>query len=190
MQVLKQRILADGEVKEGNILKVDSFLNHQIDPVLYEQMAEEFAVLFKDSGANKIATIEASGIGLACFVGHKMGLKVLFAKKNRTKNIAGNVYKASVKSYTSGQTYEIFVSKRFLDEDDRVLIIDDFLARGQAVLGLMNLCEQAGAEVVGCGIAIEKGFQDGGRLISDRGIKLCSLAVVESMRENEIVFRD
>ena len=181
MKLLEERILRDGVVKEGNILKVDSFLNHQIDPVINGAMADEFVRLFIDSGANKIMTIEASGIALAAAVASRMNLPLVFAKKIRTKNIADDVYRAKVLSYTTGNTYEIIVSKSFVLPGDKILIIDDFLARGQAVLGLLDIIKQAGAKAVGCGIAIEKGFQPGGAELRKRGYQVESLAIVKSM---------
>ncbi|MEG0832379.1 MAG: xanthine phosphoribosyltransferase [Oscillospiraceae bacterium] len=170
MKLLEQRIQAEGLVLEGNILKVDGFLNHQIDAALIKQLAQEFVRLFAGEKIEKVLTVEASGIALACAVAEQLGVHALFAKKTGHKNIAGEVYSAEVLSYTTGKTYEIIVSTRFLKKGERVLIIDDFLARGQALLGLIEILRQADAELVGCGIAIEKGFQDGGRLIRDMGV--------------------
>ncbi len=184
MQLLKDRILKDGKVFPGNILKVDSFLNHQIDVDLLDSIGDEFYRLFKDCGITKILTIEASGIGIACETARKFGVPVLFAKKTQTKNIASDVYTAKVESFTHGRVYDIIVSKEFLKKGEKVLIIDDFLAKGQALLGLIELVRLAGAEVAGAGIVIEKGFQDGGRLIRESGVRLESLAIVESMGEN------
>ena len=189
MQLLIDRILKDGKVFPGNILKVDSFLNHQMDINLLQSIGEEFHRLYKDCGITKILTIEASGIGIACFVAQSFGVPLLFAKKSKTKNIASDVYTSRVESYTHSTVYDIIVSKEFLNEDDTVLIIDDFLAKGQALLGLINIVGQAGAKVAGAGIVIEKGFQDGGKLIRSKGIRVESLAIVKSMTDDgQIVF--
>lgn len=190
MKLLEQRILQDGHVKEGDILKVDSFLNHQMDISLYQEMGKEFYRLFGDCGVTKILTIEASGIGIACITAQYFGVPALFAKKSRTKNIDGAVYTAPVLSYTHGTTYDIIVSKRFLGPQDRVLILDDFLARGNALQGLMDLVRQAGATLVGCGIAVEKGFQEGGKRLRAEGVRLESLAIIDSMAEGIIRFRE
>ncbi|MHC1771812.1 MAG: xanthine phosphoribosyltransferase [Flexilinea sp.] len=190
MKLLEERIKKDGHVKGANILKVDSFLNHQIDVFLYEEIGKEVYRLYKDSGITKVLTIEASGIGLACSVAREFKVPALFAKKNRTKNIDGEVYAAAVESYTQGVTYTIIVSKKFLNPDDRVLIIDDFLARGNAMLGLVEIVEQSGASLAGCAIAIEKGFEDGGATLRGKGIRVESLAIIESMEEGNIVFRE
>ncbi|MEG0541112.1 MAG: xanthine phosphoribosyltransferase [Angelakisella sp.] len=189
MKLLEQRILTDGVIKDGNILKVDSFLNHQMDPALYREIGKEFFNIFKDCGVTKILTIEASGIGLACVTAQFFNVPALFAKKTRTKNIDGEVFTSSVDSYTHGATYQIMVSKKFLCSSDRVLIIDDFLAKGNALLGLMDIVEKAGATVVGCGIAVEKGFQEGGKMLRDRQVNLHSLAIIDKMDENGIQFR-
>lgn len=191
MEILKERIRKDGKIKEGNILKVDSFLNHQLDIKLFEQMAEEYKVRFKGHKVTKILTIEASGIAIGCMVAKAFDVPLVFAKKNKTKNIAGDVYTSKVESFTHGRVYDIIVSKEFLNEGDQVLIIDDFLANGKALLGLIDLVEKAKGTVVGAGIAIEKGFQEGGKIIRDRGIKLESLAIIESMSvENGVSFRE
>jgi len=190
LKLLEERILKDGRVKGGNILKVDSFLNHQIDVNLYEEIGKEVYRLYKDSGITKILTIEASGIGLACVVAKEFQVPALFAKKNRTKNIDGEVYASAVESYTHGITYTIIVSKRFLNPEDRVLIIDDFLARGNSLLGLVEIVEQSGAALVGCAIAIEKGFEEGGAILRGRGIRVESLAIIESMSDEKIVFKN
>lgn len=190
MKLLEERIKKDGHVKGVNILKVDSFLNHQIDVFLYEEIGKEVYRLYKDSGITKVLTIEASGIGLACSVAREFKVPALFAKKNRTKNIDGEVYAAAVESYTQGITYTIIVSKKFLSSDDCVLIIDDFLARGNALLGLVDIVEQSGASLAGCAIAIEKGFEDGGATLRRKGIRVESLAIIESMEEGNIVFRE
>lgn len=192
MKLLKERIQQDGKVKEGNILKVDSFLNHQIDVELLGEIAKEFQRRFADTGVNKILTIEASGIGIAVEVGRIFNAPVLFAKKAKTKNIAGEVYTSKVMSYTHGREFDIIVSKDFLGKDDRVLIVDDFLANGAALEGLISLVEDAGAHLCGCGIVIEKGFQPGGENLRKKGVKLESLAIVDAMDAETgiITFRD
>ena len=189
MELLEKRIMQDGEVYPGNILKVSSFLNHQMDIDLLSQMGQEWARLFAGEGVNKILTIEASGIGIACITAQHFNVPVVFAKKSKTKNIAGEVYTSRVVSYTHGREYDIMVSKRFLGPADRVLLIDDFLANGAALLGLAEIVEASGATLVGAGIVIEKGFQPGGKLVRDRGIRVESLAVIASMDEkNGITF--
>ena len=192
MELLKERIRKDGKIKAGNVLKVDSFLNHQMDTDLFQEIGKEFKRRFSDVEINKILTIEASGIGIACVVAQQFHVPVVFAKKNQTKNIAGDVYTSKVESYTHGRTYDIIVSKEFLGKGDKVLLIDDFLANGKALEGLASLVKDSGAELVGAGIVIEKGLQVGGDLLRNQGIRLESLAIVESMDEEsgEIVFRD
>ena len=191
MQLLKDRIRKDGKIKAGNVLKVDSFLNHQMDIHLFEEIGKEFKKRFTDVEVNKILTIEASGIGIACVVAQYFDVPVVFAKKTKTKNIAGDVYTSKVESFTHGRVYDIIVSREFLGEGDKVLLIDDFLAKGKALEGLASLVQDSGAELVGAGIVIEKGFQIGGEAIRSRGIRLESLAIVESMDEETgtIVFR-
>ena len=191
MQLLKDRIRRDGKIKAGNVLKVDSFLNHQMDIHLFEEIGKEFKKRFADVEINKILTIEASGIGIACVVAQYFDVPVVFAKKTKTKNIAGDVYTSKVESFTHGRVYDIIVSKEFLGEGDKVLLIDDFLANGKALEGRASLVQDSGAELVGAGIVIEKGFQVGGEAIRERGIRLESLAIVESMDEETgtIVFR-
>lgn len=190
MKALKERIVKDGKIREGNVLKVDSFLNHQLDIALFEQMGEEFKRRFEGEEINKILTIEASGIAIACIAARYFNVPVVFAKKAKTKNIAGEVYTSQVESFTHGKVYDIMVSKDFLHPEDRVLIIDDFLANGQALLGLTKLVKDAGATVVGAGIAIEKGFQPGGKLIRESGIRVESLAIIDSMSvEDGVIFR-
>ena len=184
LRLLEERILKDGIVKEGNILKVDRFLNHQCDPVLFREMALEWKRLYAGENINKILTIEASGIGIACIVAQEFGCNVVFAKKTVTKNISGDVYRTQVASFTHGNTYEVIVSKDFLLPEDRILIIDDFLANGEALRGLIDLAEQAGATVIGAGIAIEKAFQPGGKMLREKGYRIESLARVKSMYEN------
>lgn len=189
MKLLEERITKDGKVKEGNILKVDSFLNHQIDVALLNELGKEFKRLFEKDNVTKILTIEASGIGIACIAAQHFGVPVVFAKKTQTKNIAGDTYKSRVESFTHGKVYDIIVSKEFLKPQDRVLIIDDFLAKGSALKGLANLVENAGATIVGAGIAIEKGFQNGGELIRNLGIRVESLAIIDEMKDGKITFR-
>lgn len=191
MKLLEDRIRRDGIVKEGNVLKVDSFLNHQMDVQLFEEMGKEWKRLFADKNINKILTIEASGIGIACIVAQQFHVPVVFAKKTQSVNIDGEVYTSQVESFTKKRVFDIIVSKKFLHKDDNVLIIDDFLANGCAVNGLIQLIQDAGATVSGVGIAVEKGFQQGGKLIRDTGIQLESLAIVESMDAStgEIIFR-
>jgi xanthine phosphoribosyltransferase len=185
LQLLEERILRDGQVKAGGILKVDSFLNHQIDTRLSYEMAREFYNLFAGCGINKILTIEASGIGLACLTGYVFGCPVLFAKKSRSANISADVYSAQVPSFTHGNVNTVMVSKEYLGSGDRVLIVDDFLATGAALEGLIKLVETAGGTVVGCGVAIEKAFQNGGELIRSRGYRVESLARIASMSESD-----
>lgn len=189
MLLLEERICKDGKLYPGDILKVDSFLNHQMDIDLLNEIGKEFYRLYQDCEVNKILTIEASGIGIACITAQFFHCPVLFAKKTKTKNIAAAVYKTEVKSYTHGTTYDVIVSKEFLRKGDRVLIIDDFLAEGNALAGLVDLCRQAGAEVAGCGIAIEKAFQPGGARLRDAGVRVESLAMIDSMDGGEIKFR-
>ena len=192
MQLLKDRIRKDGKIKEGNVLKVDSFLNHQMDVKLFQEIGKEFKRRFADEEITKILTIEASGIGIACVAAEVFDVPVVFAKKNQTKNIAGDVYTTKVESFTHGRVYDIIVSKEFLGKGDKVLLIDDFLANGKALEGLAELVTKSGAELVGAGVVIEKGFQVGGDIIRSKGIHLESLAIVESMDEKtgEVVFRD
>lgn len=189
MLLLEERIRKDGKLYPGDILKVDSFLNHQMDIDLLNEIGKDFYRLYQDCEVNKILTIEASGIGIACITAQYFHCPVLFAKKTKTKNIAAAVYKTEVKSYTHGTTYDVIVSKEFLRKGDRVLIIDDFLAEGNALAGLVDLCRQAGAEVAGCGIAIEKAFQPGGARLRDAGVRVESLAMIDSMDGGEIKFR-
>ena len=191
MELLKRRIQEDGVVKGSDVLKVDSFLNHQMDVELFAAMGREWARLFAGAGVNKILTIEASGIGIACVAAQQFGVPVVFAKKSQSINLDGEQYVAKVESFTHKRVYDVIVAKKFLKEEDRVLIIDDFLANGCAVAGLIDLVEAAGAAVEGVGIAVEKGFQDGGRLLRSKGIRVESLAIVESMdeRTGEIQFR-
>ena len=189
MQLLKDRILTDGVVKEGNILKVDSFLNHQMDVALFHEIGLEFKRRFEGEEINKILTIEASGIGIACITAQTFGCPLVFAKKSKTLIIAGDVWTSKVRSYTHQRVYDIIVSKDFLGPNDRVLVIDDFLANGAALSGLIELVEQSGATLVGCGICIEKAFQPGGDMLRSKGVRVESLARVKSMsEENGIEF--
>ena len=192
MKLLEDRIRRDGVVKEGNVLKVDRFLNHQMDIELFQEIGKEFKGRFANENVNKILTIEASGIGIACIAAESFHVPVVFAKKTQTKNIAGEVYTTQVESFTHGRIYDIIVSKEFLGKGDRVLLIDDFLANGKALEGLAQLVQDSGAELVGAGVVIEKGFQRGGDAIRAKGIHLESLAIVESMNDKtgEIVFRE
>ena len=192
MRLLEERIRKDGIVKEGNVLKVDSFINHQMDIALFNEMGKEFKRLFADKKINKILTIEASGIGIACIVAQHFDVPVVFAKKAKSINLDGDMYTTKIESFTHKRVYDVIVSKKFLSAEDRVLIIDDFLANGCAVAGLVDLVRSAGATVEGVGIAVEKGFQQGGQLLRDKGLQVESLAIIESMNhENgEIVFRE
>lgn len=192
MQLLKDRIRKDGKIKEGNVLKVDSFLNHQMDVKLFQEIGKEFKRRFEGEEITKILTIESSGIGIACVAAEVFDVPVVFAKKTQTKNIAGDVYTTKVESFTHGRVYDIIVSREFLGKGDKVLLIDDFLANGKALEGLAELVKKSGAELVGAGVVIEKGFQVGGDIIRSKGIHLESLAIVESMDEKtgEVVFRN
>ena len=183
MELLKQRIRQDGVVKGTDVLKVDSFLNHQMDVALFEEIGREFQRRFADCGVNKILTIEASGIGIACVTAQFFHCPVIFAKKSQTKNIAGEVYTTKVESFTHGRVYDVIVAKQFLGPEDKVLIIDDFLANGAALEGLIDLVAQAGATLVGAGIVIEKAFQPGGARIRAKGVRVESLARIKSMSE-------
>ena len=188
MRELEERIRRDGIVEDGDVLKVDGFLNHQMDVRLFEAMGREWARLFAGEEVNKILTIEASGIGIACVAAQQFGVPVVFAKKSRTKNIAGEVYRTEVPSFTHGGVSDVIVSRRFLLPTDRLLLIDDFLANGAALEGLIDLARQAGAAVVGAGIAIEKAFQPGGARIRARGVRVESLARIKSMGPGHIEF--
>ncbi|HIX14601.1 MAG TPA: xanthine phosphoribosyltransferase [Candidatus Hungatella pullicola] len=192
MQLLKDRIRKDGKIKSGNVLKVDSFLNHQMDIKLFEEIGKEFKRRFEGEEINKILTIEASGIGIACIVAQYFDVPVVFAKKTKTKNIAGDVYTTKVESFTHGKVYDIIVSKEFLGPGDKVLLIDDFLANGKALEGLAALVKDSGAHLVGAGIVIEKGFQTGGERLRAEGIRVESLAIVDGMDEEKgtIWFRE
>ena len=192
MELLEQRIMRDGVVKDGDILKVDSFLNHQIDAALLDQLGAEFKRLFDGAPITKVITVEASGIAVAYATALHFGVPLVFAKKNQTRNIAGDVYSTRIQSFTHGRIYDVIMSKQFLGPDDHVLIVDDFLANGCALEGLLDIARQAGATVEGIGIAIEKGFQPGGAAIRAQGYHLESLAIVESMdpETGAIAFRE
>ena len=191
MKLLEERIQKDGIVKAGNVLKVDSFLNHQMDIALFNEMGKEFKRLFSDVEVNKIMTIEASGIGIACIAAQYFHVPVVFAKKAQSVNIDGEVYSTKIQSFTHKRVYDVIGSKKYLSPDDKILIIDDFLANGCALEGLIDIVHAAGAQVSGIGIAIEKGFQKGGDMIRSRGLRLESLAIVESMDDQTgaITFR-
>ena len=191
MKLLEDRIRKDGIVKAGNVLKVDSFLNHQMDVELFREMGKEWKRLFADCPINKILTIEASGIGIACIVAEQFDVPVVFAKKSMSINLDGEQYTSKIESFTHKKVYDVIVSKKYLSPEDHVLIIDDFLANGCAINGLIDIINSAGATVEGVGIAIEKGFQQGGQVLRKQGIRLESLAIVESMNDEtgEIVFR-
>ena len=192
MNFLEERIQKDGIVKEGNVLKVDSFLNHQMDISLFRQIGEEFKRRFADVPINKILTIEASGIGIACIVAEYFDVPVVFAKKSKSINIEGEMYVAEIESFTHKCKNQVIVSRKFLNPEDHVLIIDDFLANGCALQGLISIIGQAGATVEGIGTVIEKGFQSGGRIIRNLGYHLESLAIIEDMNADtgKIVFRE
>jgi xanthine phosphoribosyltransferase len=192
MKLLQERILKDGNVKSGNVLKVDSFLNHQMDIELFNEIGKEFKRIFADCNINKILTIEASGIGIACITAQYFNSPVVFAKKAQSINIDGAVYSTKIESFTHKKTYDVIVSKKFLNPEDRVLIIDDFLANGCALAGLIELVRSAGATVEGIGIVVEKGFQNGGETIRSMGVRLESLAIVDAMNaeDGSITFRN
>ena len=191
MPLLEERIRKDGIVKPGNVLKVDSFLNHQMDVELFNEMGKEFKRLFPSEKINKILTIEASGIGIACIAAQYFQVPVVFAKKSQSINLDGEQYATKIESFTHKRVYDVIVAKKYLGKDDHVLIIDDFLANGCAVAGLIDLVKSAGATVEGVGIAVEKGFQEGGQLLRGKGVRVESLAIVDNMNAEtgEIVFR-
>ncbi len=189
MKLLEDRIRAEGKIYPGNIVKVDGFINHKIDVKLLSEIGKEFSRLFAGDGVNKIVTIEASGIAFACAAAMEMGCDVVFAKKSGHKNIGDDVYTEKVVSFTKGKEYDIVISKEYLGKEDKVLIIDDFLAEGNAARGLVGMVKSAGAEVAGVGIVIEKGFQSGGAQLRSKGIRVESLAIIESIDGNTITFR-
>ena len=190
MKLLEEKILKEGKVLPGNILKVDGFLNHRIDVKFMCEIGKEFKRLFTDCGINKILTIEASGIGIACITAQYFDVPVVFAKKSKSKNISDSVYTSEVASFTHGNVNTVMVSKEFLSSDDVILVIDDFLANGNALNGLIDIIESAGAKVAGCGIVIEKAYQDGGNRLRQRGYRVESLAKIESMSDDSVVFCD
>ena len=190
MNFLEERIAKDGIVKEGNVLKVDSFLNHQMDIRLFDEMGAEFKRRFADANINKILTIEASGIGIACIAARHFDVPVVFAKKSKSINIDGDMYVAEVESFTHKCKNQVIVSRKFLGPEDHVLIIDDFLANGCALLGLIDIVKKSGATLEGAGIVIEKGFQAGGQTIRDMGIHLESLAIIDSIEGGKLTFRE
>ena len=192
MNFLEERIAKDGVVKPGNVMKEDSFLNHQMDTQLMEQICKEFKRRFEHKSITKVLTIEASGIAVAIFVAHQLGVPMVFAKKSQSINIDGDVYVAQVESFTHKRTNQVIVSKQYLQEGENILIIDDFLANGCALQGLISIVEKAGATVAGCGIVVEKGFQIGGRVIRNLGYQLESLAIVDAMdaESGTITFRE
>ena len=188
MKLLEERILKDGKIKPGNVLKVDGFINHQIDVPFVSELGREFYRRFKDDNVTKILTIEASGIGIACLTAEHFGVPVVFAKKSRTTNISNDVYTARVDSFTHGTTCDIIVSKEYLAPSDRVLIIDDFLALGNALVGLREITLASGATLIGAGILIEKSFQTGGKMLREQGMRIESLAKIASMTDTDITF--
>ena len=191
MRLLEERIKEDGQVRPGNILKVDSFLNHQLDVSLLEQLGKEFFERFKDKGITRILTIEASGIALACLAAQYFKVPVVFAKKAKSKNLDGELYTSTVHSFTYGKDFTVTLSKKFLTKDDTVLLIDDFLALGKAMRGLIDICGQAEANIAGIGIAIEKGFQSGGKELREMGFDVYSLAIIDEMDdEGNISFKE
>lgn len=183
MKLLEERIRKDGQVRPGNILKVDSFLNHQLDVELLEQLGKAFYEEFKDKGITRILTIEASGIALACLAAQYFKVPVVFAKKAKSKNLDGELYTSTVHSFTYGKDFTVTLAKKFLSKEDTVLLIDDFLAVGKAMRGLIDICNQAEANIAGIGIAIEKGFQSGGRELREAGYEVYSLAIVDEMTD-------
>ena len=189
MELLKKRILSDGVVKPGNILKVDSFLNHQMDIALINEIGKEFRRIFSDSPVTKILTIEASGIGIACITAQYFNVPVVFAKKAQSINLDGDMYTTQVQSFTHKKVYDVILAKRFLSPEDHVLLIDDFLANGCALMGLIDIVRKSGASLTGAGIVIEKGFQTGGQQIRDMGVRVESLAIIDSMSESGLTFR-
>jgi len=189
MKALEDRILKDGQVRPGNILKVDSFLNHQMDIPFINEIGKEFKRIFADKKITKILTIEASGIGIACITAQYFNVPVVFAKKAQSINLDGEMYSTKIESFTHKKTYDVILAKKFLLPEDRVLIIDDFMANGCAVQGLIDIIKKSGAELEGVGIVIEKGFQEGGREIREQGIEVHSLAIIDSMTDSEITFR-
>lgn len=190
MQLLKERILKDGIIKPGNVLKVDSFLNHQMDIKLINEIGKEFKRRFADAPITKILTIEASGIGIACIAAQYFDVPVVFAKKSQSINLDGEMYSTKIRSFTHQKVYDVILSKKFLHPEDHVLIIDDFLANGCALRGLIEIVKEAGATLEGAGIVIEKGFQQGGNDLRKEGVRVESLAIIESMSDNSLKFKE
>lgn len=190
MQLLKNKIMEEGKVLPGNVLKVDSFLNHQIDPALMQAIGDEFAEKFGQAGLTKILTLESSGIAPSVMAGLNLGIPVVFARKRKSLTQNSDLYSASVYSYTKQESNEISVSKAHICENDTLLIIDDFLANGQAVLGLLDIAEQSGASIAGVGIVIEKGFQPGGDMLREKGLRVESLAIISSLDNNQVAFKE
>ena len=188
MRQMEDKILKEGQILPGGILKVGNFLNQQIDTAFLYEIGEEIARLFKDSGVNKILTIESSGIAIAAAAGMSMGVPMVFAKKHKTSNVDGDIYSVTVHSFTHGMDYNVVVSSDYLTKEDRVLLVDDFLANGNALSGLVDLCKQAGAEVTGAAVAIEKRFQGGGDALRGMGIRIEPLACIESMEDDKLTF--
>lgn len=189
MKFLEDRILKDGIVKPGNVLKVDSFLNHQMDIAFINELGKEFKRRFQDTPITKILTIEASGIGIACLVAQYFNVPVIFAKKTQSLNLDGEMYTSKVESFTHKKVYDVILTKKFLGPEDHVLLIDDFLANGCALMGLIEIVKESGATLEGAGIVIEKGFQAGGKMIRDMGVRLESLAIIDSMTDDSLTFR-
>jgi xanthine phosphoribosyltransferase len=190
MKALKLKILEEGNVLSESVLKVDSFLNHQIDPVLMQQIGQEFAQRFKDAGVTKILTLESSGIAPSVMTALELGVKTVFARKRKSLTLVDGLYSAEVYSFTKKETNEISVSKQYISKEDKILVIDDFLANGQAALGLTDIVEQSGATLVGVGIVIEKGFQTGRELLEERGTQVESLAIIDSLADGNVTFRE
>lgn len=190
VEKLQQKILEEGRALNESVLKVDAFLNHQIDPVLMQEIGKEFAERFKETGITKILTLESSGIAPSVMAGLELGVPVIFGRKHQSLTLVDDLYTTKVYSYTKETTNDISISKEYIDEKDIVLIIDDFLANGQAALGLIDIVNQTGAELAGVGIVIEKGFQDGGKLLRERGFRLESLAIIQQLSEGNITFKD
>lgn len=188
MEELQQKIMAEGKVLAGNVLKVDSFLNHQIDPIFMQQIGKEFANRFRDTGITKIVTLESSGIAPSLMTGIELQVPVILGRKRQSLTLTDHLYTTKVYSYTKRETNEISISKDYVLEDDIVLIIDDFLANGQAALGLIDIVKQTGAQLAGVGIVIEKGFQDGGKMLRERGFRVESLAIIEALTDGNVIF--
>lgn len=189
MKLLQDKIVQEGNVLSSTVLKVDTFLNHQIDPLLMKEIGHEFVSRFSDQPITKVLTIESSGIAPSVMIGLELGIPVVFARKRKSLTLVDNLYSSKVHSFTKNETNEISVSNKFLNEDDTILIVDDFLANGEAVKGLLDIATQAGAKVVGVGIVIEKGFQDGGKLLREQGVRVESLAIIDSLEDGKVTFR-